>query len=177
METVAPVIAAPVSGVNASQVDTVQGHGVIVAVEHKLVEYIARLQFQGSFGQDFLNPTALGSEALKMLKGYMARASHLEQVTAREGPTMDDVAGQALTTTDVGTKTALAPGPAQSQMQPRGPAETVEGLEAVEAVGPADLDRAIQMLSQLLSFTLESSFIGTATTNVSKSVNTLMHGQ
>lgn len=45
-----------------------EGQQVAFALEHKLVEHIARLQVQGSYGHELGNPAALGHELLRVLK-------------------------------------------------------------------------------------------------------------
>lgn len=178
MEPSLPISSQQVSAVGTPEIQVLKDQGVAVAMEHKLVEYIARLQVQGVYGQQFSNPAALSSEVLNVLKGYMERASKLEQMAGGKASGMNDGPMLTLASNEGGVQTAsYAPGPAERQLEPLAPVEG--GLQTLGAapIGGAELERAIQLLSQLLSFSFETSFIGTATTNVSKSANTLLHGQ
>ncbi|WP_088343558.1 MULTISPECIES: hypothetical protein [Rhodomicrobium] len=150
---------------------------ISVAMEHKLVEYISRLQIQGSYGHEIANPAALGSEVLSVLKNYLDRASRLQNLTGGKVPTMSESSGLSLSDNQGGLQHAVFnPGPAEHYFEPAAPVRE-HAAKVTPAVSGAELDRAIQLLSELLSFGFETSFIGTATANVSKSTTTLLHGQ
>ncbi len=71
---------------------------------------------------------------------------------------------------------SLPPGPASSEF---GSVDSIRDKESspLASVKEPELDRAIQLLSEILNFSYETTLISVATTNVSKSANTLIHGQ
>jgi hypothetical protein len=183
MEPTLPVSIQPAINVPTRDIEmptgTQTGQNVTVELEHKLVEYIARLQVQGSYGQETANPAALGSEVLSVLKSYLDRASRLQNLQGGKVNVMSDNPLLSLETQEqAGLQNAVfTPGPAERYFEPAAPVGDNVAKVASPALSGADLDRAINMLSELLSFSFETSFIGTATANVSKSTNTLLHGQ
>jgi hypothetical protein len=181
MEPSLPVSVQPALNVPTRDIEmptgTQTGQNVTVALEHKLVEYIARLQVQGGIGQESANPAALGSEVLSVLKSYLDRASRLQNLQGGKVNVMSEPSVLSLSEDQGGLQNAVfTPGPAERYFEPAAPVRE-ETAKAVPALSGADLDRAINLLSELLSFSFETSFIGTATSNVSKSTNTLLHGQ
>lgn len=147
-----------------------------LSAQHKLVEYITQLQARGGgYGHDVANPAALGSEALKLLKGYLERADRLQEMTGARVNKMEENAVLTPPNEEGLQNAVFTPGPAEQYFKP--PAPVGDKVESIPALSSTDLDRAIQMLSEILSFSTETTFISVATTNVSKSANTLVRGQ
>jgi hypothetical protein len=146
-----------------------------LSLEQKMLDYIAAHQAEGlAKGQQLGNPSALAGEALKTLKGYFERATALQDSAARRTQAMD-TNGNSLGSEGGLQLASLSPGPASGQLEragaSRGPGEKIS------AITDADLEHTVEALMKMMHYTVESTLIGTATNNVSKSVMTLIHGQ
>jgi hypothetical protein len=145
-------------------------------VETKLLDYIAKLQAEGMSRQQFANPAALGNEAFKVLRGYLQHV--------RDFQVNGDIKGGGMSNADLSTpregkadaEAALAPGPAKQSLETASAAGGAPAGEMNGVSGP-ELNRAIELLSGMLNLSLEMTFVGTATSNVTKSANTLIRGQ
>lgn len=176
MQPSLPVSVQPAIDVPARQVEA-PTQNTSVAMEDKLVEYISRLQAQGAHGHEIANPAALGSEVLSMLKGYLDRASRLQNLNGGKVNSMSESSALSLSEDQGGLQqAAFRPGPAEQFFEPVAPVLEHNGKVA-PTTSSVDLDRAIELLSELLSFSVETSFISAATANISKSTTTLLHGQ
>lgn len=146
------------------------------ALEHKLLDYIARHQAEGlAKGQHLGNPAALGGEALKSLKGYFERATALQDNAVRKANMMKE-SGEGVQSATGGMQLASLPsGPAGQRMDPvmakSGPGEKIA------PVTDMDLERTVEALVQAMQYGVETSLISAATNNVTKSAMTLLHGQ
>ncbi len=173
-----PVAAAALTKSAASQngSDGAAGQLVSYALERKLADYVAALQVEGAYGRQLSTPSALGSEAARLLKDYLDRASSVQDHARRKVGPMSERTELAGASREGVELASLPAGPASSDL---GPAPSLQDHDSLGLTGVSgqDLERAVQLLSEMLSFSFETAFIGTATTNVSKSANTLLHGQ
>lgn len=149
-----------------------------LTAEQRLTDYIAQVQAEGlAAGKNISNPAALGGVALKALNGYFERASSLHNKAVRKARAMSD------DKTDTGkTEEAskLPPGPASNNLQlasNKGEVAPAKVEKRVAGVSDADMDRAIDALLSVMSYSVETSMITTATNNLSKSTSTLIRGQ
>lgn len=172
-----PISAQQALAVQARDAGASSGQNPGVSTEHKLAQYIAQMQVQGFQGQGITNPAALGSEALMLLKGYLERAGQMQESQGARVKSMEENTAPTPDGNEGLQNAVFTPGPAERYFEPAAPVQ--DGM--AEAVAPAmsngELDRAIHLLSEMLRFGFETSFIGVATNNVSKAANTLLHGQ
>lgn len=172
---VLPVALEPAQSASDQSANALQKSANIV--DRTLVDYVGTFQAQGALGQQIGNPAAIGSEALRILDGYLQRVSNFrnktgERVSAMSGNT-DNSAGIEVAAVD---SAGLAPGPAARMLESSSTPSGVQGQEGVSSIGGRDVDHAIQMLSEILSFALETTAITSITTNITKSTSTLLRG-
>jgi hypothetical protein len=159
-----------------SSTEGTTGQLVSYALERKLADYVAALQVDGSFGRQLSTPSALGSEAARLLKTYLEHAAKLQDHTRKRVGPMSDKAEVMVASREESEIASLPAGPASTDL---GPVDSLRDHDSAHLVGVSgqDLERAVNLLSEMLSFSFETAFIGTATMNVSRSANTLLHGQ
>jgi hypothetical protein len=171
----------PVASYNAAAIDpgaaqAMTQPGMPAGSEQKLIDYIARFQAHGvQTGNALSNPSALGGEALKALKGYFERASSLQDAFTRKAHAMSNDENGTSASHDGNQLPALQGGRESERSGAAAP--NGERIEKVAGVSDADLDRAVEALMQVMSYSMETSMITTASNNVSKSASTLIRGQ
>lgn len=145
------------------------------SLEQKMLDYIAAHQAEGlAKGQHLGNPSALAGEALKTLKGYFERATALQESAARKTQAMD-TNGDGIGSQGGLQLASLPSGPASERLGQAGP--TGGSGQKVAAITESDLEHTVEALMKMMHYTVESTMIGSATSNVTKSVMTLIHGQ
>ncbi len=145
------------------------------ANDRTLTDYVAQLQAQGAFGQQLGNPAALGSEALKFLNSYFDRVSSLDKGSSKKVGAMSESKGLEGAEVASVDNSGLPPGPAGQMLETASPGDAT-GDYRVSGIGGHDVESAIAMLSELLSFAVETQAITAMTSNVTKSTTTLLRG-
>ena len=146
-----------------------------LTAEQKLLDYIMRFQAQGlSSAQHLGNPAAISGEALKTLKGYFERATALQDKISNKGKVMSGTGDNGSMLTEAQLPD-LPAGPA------RAPFEATRGIEKVgekpESLSLVELQKVMDVMLEIMHYSLETSMVTSATGNISKSVSTLIRGQ
>lgn len=157
--------------------------------EQKLFDFISRVQAEahgaGGKGSHISNPVALSGEALNALKAYLDRANKLEDMWGRRVKSMSDsdsvlLMPQGSNGAAGDVSASLHSGPASAPFDPvAGIGQRSDGgaVESIEGnVTDAELDKVISALSVILQHGAETAMITTATSNIGKSVSTLIRG-
>lgn len=189
---------APVGSVTAQ--NTLAADTVIKAVnpsrpdaalssEQKLFDFISRVQAEahgaGGKGSHISNPVALSGEAMNALKAYLERANKLEEIWGRKVSSMKDsdsvlLLPQGNNGAARDLDASLHSGPASAPFDSVAGIEQRAdggGVESIEGnVTDAELDKVISALSVILQHGAETAMITTATSNIGKSVSTLIRG-
>ena len=144
--------------------------------EQKLVDYVMRFQAEGlARAQHLANPAAISGEAVQALKGYLERASALYDSAARKARVMSE-SGDGLMTKGSNQLAVLPGGPARERLEPAVHASG-EPVQKPENITDAELGQAVDVLVDVLRYSMETAMVSTATNNVSKSAMTLTRGQ
>ncbi len=172
--------AAPVA-LEISQVTGAQGGNALqqsaYAIDRALVDHVATFQSQGSFGHQVGNPAALGSEALKFLEGYMQRVAKLQN---NSGERVDsaNVSKDNSGTIEIASVdgSGISSGPASKALEPSETTSALNGAGGAVSIGGTDVEQAVKLLSEILSYSVETQAIMSITTNMTKATSTLLRG-
>lgn len=146
-----------------------------LTAEQRLIDYIVRFQAQGlASAQHLGNPAAISGEALKALKGYFERAAGLQDRLSEKGKGMSSTGDDGAMLTEAQLPD-LPAGPARAPFEPTSRIEEVG--EKTENLSLVELQRVMDVMLEIMHYSLETSMVTSATGNVSKSVSTLMRGQ
>ncbi len=146
-----------------------------LTAEQRLIDYIVRFQAQGlASAQHLGNPAAISGEALKALKGYLERAAALQDKLSEKGTGMSSTGDDGAFLTEAQLPD-LPAGPARAPFEPTSRIEGVGGR--TESLSMVELQRVMDVMLEIMHYSLETSMVTSATGNVSKSVSTLIRGQ
>jgi hypothetical protein len=177
-------VAASVSALQEPQVTNANQNGSPNGLseggtEARLIDFLATVQAHAQQGQQLGNPTALGSEAAGVLRGYLERTQELREKLAQKARAMEGAENQP----SAGSATSGSSGATHlASLQGQGQSVRTDASGGITPGAPnmemaANLDKVLEMLSSMLGFALETTLIGTATSNLSKATTTLLHGQ
>jgi hypothetical protein len=146
--------------------------------ERPLSDFVSSLQNSAASGTPHLaNPAALASELFGSLRGYFERAQNFEKAP-RMAPShgADGNSGVRVALTSVGgdPRTELHGGPAWGNLEP---ADAYGGVSPAVGVSLAQLQRAEHLALASVNFATETSLVAGGTSQLSRSVNTLLRGQ
>ena len=148
-----------------------------LTTERNLFEYIAQQSLANSLGgtSSLANPSTLATQVSRHLRGFMERANHQTGISERKGRAMSPDEGSQTVKADQAEMAQRHAGPAREQLTPS--EAGAQRTEAVDSVSDHDFDNIIDALTRSMQFMLESNALVTGSSNVVKSMQTLMRGQ
>jgi hypothetical protein len=143
--------------------------------ERPLMDFVASLHNGPASGVPHLaNPAALASELFGNLRGYFERAQNLEKAPQMAQGRSGDGVRVTLTSVGGNPRMDLHGGPAREKLEPL---DAYGGVSPAVGVSLAQLQRAEDLALASVNFATETSLVAGGTSQLSRSVNTLLRGQ
>jgi len=148
-----------------------------LTTERNLFEYLAQQSMANSLGNasSLANPSALAGQLSRHLRGIMERTNHQTDFIRNKGRSMDHKEGSGAGGSTPLEGPQIHAGPAREHLMPSEPGS--QRAEAVGGVSDHEYDSVIEALTRTLQLATESQALVTGSSNVVKSMNTLMRGQ
>jgi hypothetical protein len=141
--------------------------------EHTLQDTVISAQNSATSGMlQLANPSALASELFGNLRGYLERTQSLQRMMKSPHSSEADSVTQVSMLDE--SQPVRHGGPARENLEPGG---ADSEISSAPRTGAAELERVQELVLGQLESTLESTLITSGTSQVVRSVNTLLKGQ